>query len=646
MADQINKYVGLQFQTNADQVKDSVNGLMTTLDKTSSEYEDLEKALRDVASAEQALINSENKLNSELGHTKGAISSIEAEVRKATAAYQNKVIELDKVKTKYSDVNTSSQVLNKSTTTLTSSVSSNGGAMGLLNELTGGLAMTFKDAGEATEIFGNKLTGIKGALLATGIGALVIVVGLLIENWDKVSEAISNTSSEAKALESINKDLTKGMTDLYTELFKVETAFNQAKSGAISKEEALQVYNETLGDSIGKANTLEEAEKLYASKTADYVKATQLRMTAQLLLAKAAEESAKIATGEAATVSLTDKLSNIWNYYTKGVEKDLTDLSKDNIKRTEDDIKTLLDLAKKAEKEANEIDKKANIRSVKKIELAKKEKTPEEIAAEKALKAREKEIAEMQKQSELLLKYKKENDNKIIKQNEDFLKKVGQQGSDDIKRQQEQAAKNKEMEAIRYQEMIADYSNATLTLSQIFSEHTALNNALEAASFEISKLYADGKIYLMESTAAAASIASAAAGKETEIGKGLAIAATTINTYSAISGQLKAFAGVPIPGYAVAQAVATGAFGLLQVKKILDVKVPNTNGSSGSVPSATISSASAAPNVSFVASNENQLATTIGNQNRQQAPVRAYVVSSDVTTAQSLDRNLIDSSTI
>lgn len=643
MADQINKYVEIQFQTNAEQVKDSVSSLLKILDKTSSEYEDLEQALRDVVSAEHALINSENKLNSELGHTKGAISSIEAEIRKATVAYQNKVNELDKVRVKYADVNDNSNKLNTSTRTLTSSVSSNGGAMGLLSELTGGLAMTFKDAGEATELFGNKLTGIKGAIVATGIGALVIAIGLLIENWDKVSEAISNTSKETKALESINKDLTKGMTEVYTELFKVETAFNQARAGAISKEEALQVYNSTLGDTIGKAKTLDEAEKLYASKTEAYIKATQLRMTAQLLLAKAAEESAKIATGEAATVTLTDKLSNIWNYYTKGVEKDLTDLSKDNIKTTQESIDTLIKLAKKAEEEANKIDKQAKIRSVEKIELSKKEgKTQEEIDLEK----REKEIKAMKEQSEKLLSIKKAYDAKNLKQNEEYLKKIGQQGSDAIKKEGEQMIERQKLIDEAYQVMVGNYANASMSLSQIFSEHTAMNNALEQASLEIARITADGKISLMEATTAAAMVASAAIGKETAIGKGIAVAATAINTYAAIAGQLKAFSGIPVPGYAIAQAVATGAFGLLQIKKILDVKIPKTNGSAGSVPSASLSSATAKPNVSFVASSENQLATTIGAQNRDQGPMRAYVVSSDITTAQSLDRNLIDSSTI
>lgn len=55
--------------------------------------------------------------------------------------------------------------------------------------------------------------------------------------------------------------------------------------------------------------------------------------------------------------------------------------------------------------------------------------------------------------------------------------------------------------------------------------------------------------------------------------------------------------------------------------------------------------APAAPSFNVVgASPTNQLAQTIGNQ--QQQPIKAYVVSNDVTTAQSLDRNIISSASI
>ena len=103
-----------------------------------------------------------------------------------------------------------------------------------------------------------------------------------------------------------------------------------------------------------------------------------------------------------------------------------------------------------------------------------------------------------------------------------------------------------------------------------------------------------------------------------------------------------------MPGYAIAQAIATGVVGLANVKKILSVKVPNGKGSSGSQPASlptTPAVQSLPPAFNIVgASGTNQLASAIGEQSQQ--PVQAFVVSSEVTTAQELDRNIIDEATI
>lgn len=59
------------------------------------------------------------------------------------------------------------------------------------------------------------------------------------------------------------------------------------------------------------------------------------------------------------------------------------------------------------------------------------------------------------------------------------------------------------------------------------------------------------------------------AGKNAKRQKALAAAQATFDTFAAIVGTLRGFSKLPVPGLAIAQAVATGVFGLLQVKKIL-----------------------------------------------------------------------------
>lgn len=133
-------------------------------------------------------------------------------------------------------------------------------------------------------------------------------------------------------------------------------------------------------------------------------------------------------------------------------------------------------------------------------------------------------------------------------------------------------------------------------------------------------------------------------GKETAAGKAAAVASATINTFSSAQKAYDATVGIPYVGPILApiNAGIAIAAGIKNVKSILAVKVPG-GGGGGSAP--TASSTPAAPQFNVVgASSTNQLAQTIGSQ--QQQPIKAYVVSGDVSTAQSLDRNIIQSASI
>lgn len=138
-------------------------------------------------------------------------------------------------------------------------------------------------------------------------------------------------------------------------------------------------------------------------------------------------------------------------------------------------------------------------------------------------------------------------------------------------------------------------------------------------------------------------------GEETAAGKAAAIAAATIDTYQSATSSYKSLAGIPIVGPALG-AVAAGAAvvsGFKNVKSILATKTPG-NKSSGSAPSGSASTpavASTPPSFNLVgASGSNQLAEAIGSQTKE--PVKAFVVSNDVTTAQSMERNIVENASI
>ena len=248
-----------------------------------------------------------------------------------------------------------------STRNYTDEVTKNGGAMAILNQLTGGLANNFKDAYESIQLSSSGLKGFGAALAATGIGLGVILIGALIQNWDKLKDIISQTSKETKILRDVQGDLTSKLKETYTELFRVKSAFEQARSGAISKKQALKEYNDTLGDTLGKAKSLEQAEKIYEEKTADYIRATQLRITSQLLLAKAAEESAKVATGENLDLSFWGKAGVAIKGYFNGVGDAISQTLANKTLESKDSINDLLKLAEKYQKEADKLSKSTGL---------------------------------------------------------------------------------------------------------------------------------------------------------------------------------------------------------------------------------------------------------------------------------------------
>lgn len=147
------------------------------------------------------------------------------------------------------------------------------------------------------------LKAFRIALAATGVGALVAGLGLLIANFSKIKDAISGTSNTTRAFNAALEESRSKTAEAVTVVTEVGSAFELARKGIISKEEALLTYNEKLGDSIGKQTDYNAAERIFREKSGEYVKAAQLRATAQALVAKAATLAAEAATisGEEAT---------------------------------------------------------------------------------------------------------------------------------------------------------------------------------------------------------------------------------------------------------------------------------------------------------------------------------------------------------
>lgn len=100
--------------------------------------------------------------------------------------------DLNKVEKNFKDVERSAD----KTSSSLKDVGENGGAIALLDELTGGLATKIRDAAEASKLFNFSLKGTRTALIATGIGAFVVAVGTLVAYWSDIKDFITGSNTE------------------------------------------------------------------------------------------------------------------------------------------------------------------------------------------------------------------------------------------------------------------------------------------------------------------------------------------------------------------------------------------------------------------------------------------------------------------
>ena len=136
--------------------------------------------------------------------------------------------------------------------------------------------------------------------------------------------------------------------------------------------------------------------------------------------------------------------------------------------------------------------------------------------------------------------------------------------------------------------------------------------------------------------------------KAFKVQKAVSTAQALIDTYQSATAAFKSLAGIPVVGVGLGIAAAAAAVtgGLLNVKQIQAQQFQGSSGGASATPSysASTGSTSQAPDFNVVGqSGFNQVATALGQQNN--TPIQAYVVSGDVTTAQALENNIIDTAT-
>lgn len=139
------------------------------------------------------------------------------------------------------------------------------------------------------------------------------------------------------------------------------------------------------------------------------------------------------------------------------------------------------------------------------------------------------------------------------------------------------------------------------------------------------------------------------AGEDSKVGKAMAIASATISGVEGVQNAYSTAQKSPItaffPAYPIVQAGLAGAIAIKNISAIKSVKTGAAGGGGGGGATSVSAPAAQAPSFNVVGSSgSNQLAEAIGGQEKQ--PIKAFVVSSDVTTAQSLDRNIVSGASL
>lgn len=225
-----------------------------------------------------------------------------------------------------------------------------------------------------------------------------------------------------------------------------------------------------------------------------------------------------------------------------------------------------------------------------------------------------------------------------------------EQIENDLARLERQKLLNEEetkSEEKRLTEKRSLYKKGTIAFQEAQNELDAFQQASGQKQIIIDKQIAKEKEQTVFNTLGAIA---GLLGSNSKFGKALAITQAIRDTYT---GANKALAQGGIFGFiGAAGVIAAGFANVKQITASKDPAKPSFATGGGGVSASTPSTTPSIPPVPSLppafnvvgASGTNQLATAIGGQTQQ--PIQAFVVSNDVTTAQEMDRNIIDGASI
>jgi len=491
---------------------------------------------------------------------------------------------------------------------------------------------SFKQLGAVVK---NVFTGIKGAIGATGIGLLVIGVGALVSNWKELTKWVEKSFpafSKIGDFFSNFKQVASGTINSVIAGFKVVAqVLGDIFRGDFSK--ALKDAK-NVGSQMSEAYNKGFEEKDRELKTERYIK----QKTFELALEKAKgkdilDEQLKL---QRKQLSLLDKGSEDYNAKLIEIEETKTSI-REREQAKQDKIE---EEAKKRREKLAEDKKAADKKAQEDAEKHKKELIDNANDLNDALIASDKARKDQAKKDQQDI-----FDNKkgflqasiIINENDILSKRKLLEVEKDILLQNEELTQG-EIAAInaKYRKDREQLDKDELAKKKVLEGQKidAVQNTLSTIG-NLAELFA-GKSRKQQETAF-------------KIQKAVNIANATIDTYKAATGAYSSLSAIPVVGPALGIAAAGLALsaGLLNVKKISSTKF-DSGGATGGGGGGATSGGGGATTGNVITPNFNIVGANGTNQLEQlkQAPIQAYVVSGEMSTQQSLDRNRLRNATL
>lgn len=566
------------------------------------------------------------------------------------------------------------------------------GALGLIDQKTGGVISGFKGMKEGIGGVNKGFKTMRGAIIATGIGALVLVLSSLAaaftsseEGQNKWSKALGMVGAVVGAFTDKLADLGLLLIDVFTNPLDSLKSFGQSIQNFVMDKVAKVTEGLGLmGSAISKvfsgdfSGAFEDATKGVVALnrglnpvvivTESLVEGTKKLVSSTKSLVKEMLEEAKIAGQIADQRAKADKLDRQIIVDRAKANRDRADLLEKAVDKEKFTVEERIQFLKDAGALEDEITNKeitaAQLRLDAKVaENALGKSTKEDLEEEANLRANliNLETAKLTKAKEVTSQIIALNaEAKMIQDQADAEEKQKILDLDALKKQirDAEAVTEDERRALEIQKTIEHYDELIRLAKEQGLATEQLEKAKNNALNKFNQDNAENTVKWEDMTGkeklgiAKTTLGNMATilGEESAAGKAMAIGQATISTFQSAQDSYKSMAGIPIIGPVLGGIAAAAAVvsGMAQVKAIQQTKLPTLAGKtppsvSSSVPSAPAQATP--PSFNIVGSSDtNQLADVIGQQEQQ--PVQAFVVASEVTSAQALERNTIEGATI